>query len=294
MSNFIKNCQTGQITTGLGTCLKELFPIKKPYLLLKNKTIDLSPSGELEEATYNELIQKGYLIDLGVVMSVEDLTIDPQTVDISRIPHKIGNAIYGVKINYKAYTCNLASLSTLENSKYELIWADKNGSLVGLTDDGLTLKGFNIESMFFNRLTILNTEDIGKSSISIYLSEYASKKLESSVDILDSSQIELELLDKQGIIDSTILSFSATEIKVVESCSQTKGIEGLTLTNFRILDNSGSLVVGATMTEIGDGVYSVSGVTGAVTIELYDSSINNNIIDYANEYYKSNKLAKVF
>lgn len=293
-STFIKNCLKGDIKTGLGSCNKQFFGAKKPYLIQRNKTISLT-NGVFTEVTYNQLIQKGELIDLGDIISIEDLTIEAQTVEISRIPHKIGNAIYGFKLNFKGYSCNKHAYKNAENSKWDLIWADKKGNLVCLPVDENTLKGLKIESLYFERLTIFNSEDIAKFSFNIYLSEKSSEDLEENGDILDVSNIEVELLDKQGIIDVNISRVGTTNnIKIVENCSKTASVTGLQTSNFRFLDATGVVISTAAISEVGDGIYTVAGVTGACTIELYDNSVPANVIIYTNEYYSSNKLATVF
>jgi len=292
---FIRKCKFGGKGTGLTACMKELFPIKKPYLLKRGKKLPIDVNGKLTTEVYDEYIQKKWLIDLGIVTNVEDLTIDPSTVEVARIPHKNGNAIYGVRLTYRGYSCSISAYKSLDGGRYDLIWLDKNGALVGYNEDDTSLAGYTIESLYFEKMTIFNTEDVSKFSVALYLSEPASIKMEESIDVLDASNIEHKLLDKQGIVDIQITDLGNNQIKVVESCNGNDGVEGLTVNDFLVVDfATGTAVTGYTVTDNGNGVYTFVGVTGSAVVSIHDNTNNLDVISYTKEYYQSNLVTVVF
>jgi hypothetical protein len=80
----------------------------------------------------------------------------------------------------------------------------------------------------------------------------------------------------------------------MESCNGTTPIEGLTLSNFLFLDSTGQPITTITLTEVGNGVYTITGYTGSATVQLNDSTFNTSIINYGGIYYQSNILPAVF
>ena len=166
---------------------------------------------------------------------------------------------------------------------------DEDGELnLCETSDGF-LKGFDGNLARYEGMVDNDGSKAAKLNFKIQLTKTGSIEYDSSYIALPKGDINW--LGLSGI-DEVQIEKTSSGIFVAFSCDQTSPVEGLVSANFRVLDTNGVVVPGVTVTEVGEGNYTLTGLTAGndYVIYLYDNSVKANVVSVANYYYKSNKL----
>lgn len=286
--NTTRDCGTSVLGTGTRGCRTEKKYINRRMLIEHGYSFDKALS-TFDDATIDALIQKGVLVplpgDLGAEANNTEATYE--TINGQDIP--VAGIVYGWRIRYKSDQCLARAFGTLSNKAWDLLEVDENGELNAVeTTDGF-IKGFDTNLVRYEGLTNNDGSAGSKLTLRIQLTKIGSKEYDSSFVVIPSGEVDWSTL--KGV-DEVALSQVGGKLKAVFACDGSSPVTGLTSANIRAISSAGAVVPGVTITEDGNGLYTVAGLTpaGDYTIYLYDSVLNAKTIAMANYFYKSNEL----
>ena len=283
-----RDCTTTVKGTGTGGCRTKKKYIVRRFLLQKGFKLDKSIDS-LDETKVKELIQKGILVVLPETVGFEPQHKEPTFEEIQKQDMFVSGTVYGWLLKYEADACLSSALASLSSKKWDILEVDEDGELnVCETSDGF-IKGFDGNLAMYQGMQDNDGSTAAKLNFKTQLTKTGSIEYQSSWIALPKGEVGWKGLSG---IDEVQIEKTASGILVTFACDQTSPVEGLGTANFRVLDNTGAVVPGATFTEVGEGKYTVGGITAGndYTIYLYDSTAGANVVAVANYYYKSNKL----
>lgn len=285
-----KDCASSVLGTGTGGCRTVKKYVVRDYLIQKDYKLD-KENDTLDAAKVKTLIKKGILVplpkNLGFTANNKEATYE----EIQKMDIPVSGQVYGRKINYKADKCLQAALRSLSAKEWDYLQVDEDGELnVVETSDGF-IKGFDLNLVNYEGMTDNDGSVSAKSILYLQFSKIGSIEYDSSWNTIDNSQVNWISLN--GVEEIKLSKTTDGKILAVFGCDESTPVEGLVTANFRVLDDTGAVVAGATVTEDGEGKYTLGGVTSGedYTIYFYDSTDNTNVIAVANYFYKSNRLA---
>jgi hypothetical protein len=295
MLNLTVNCNEAIRGTGVNGCQKAVEYVSR-FILIQSGYKFLINNDTFDDATINELIQKGIMlvmprqVNLEVTGGTEPIYEEYQAGAKSFVRY----VPYEFKITYDGFICLGNSLQSRSAKKWDVLWVDDSGHLVGeVTSDGY-FKGFGTTLTIFEGRTFNDGKVASKNMFRIQLSNSGTTAVNSYIDYVTSEEVDFKNLNgiDEVVITNTSGNTTATnlKIKVTYSCDGSTAITGLT-SKFRVLDSTGAVVSGVTFTYVSDGVYSVAGLTaGDYRINLYDTALDSNVVILADSFYKSNTL----
>lgn len=283
-----KDCASSVLGTGTGGCRTIKKYIVRDFLLQKDYKLDKA-NDTLDSAKVKELIKKGILVPLPRTVGFTANNKEATYEEIQKMDNFVSGQVYGWKRNFKADKCLGKALNSLSTKQWDLLQVDEDGNLnVVDTPDGY-IKGFDLNLVNYEGMTDNDGSVSAKLTLYLQLSKVGSIDYDSNWNTIDSSAVSW--LNLNGVEEIQLIK-SGAKIQAVFGCDESTPVDGLTSTNFRVLDSTGTVVSGATFTGEGEGVYSVSGLTAGsdYTIYFYDATDNTSVIAVANYFYKSNRL----
>lgn len=287
-----KNCAETVLGTGTGGCRTIKQYIVRDLLIRKDHKFDKALD-TLDSAEVKKLIKKGILIPLpknvGFTANNKEATYE----EIQKMDLFVSGQVYGWKRNYIADKCLGAALNSLSRKQWDLLQVDENGDLnVVETSDGF-IKGFDLNLVNYEGMTDNDGSVSAKLTLYLQLSKIGSIEYDSTWNTIDSSQVNWLALN--GVEEIKLSKTQDGKLQAVFACDESTPVEGLTTANFRFLDDTGAVAAGITVSEDGEGKYTITGMTPGddYTVYLYDATDNTSVISVASYFYKSNRLAFV-
>lgn len=284
-----RDCATSILGTGTNGCrilkkyIERRFLIQKGYKF--DKLIDT-----LDDDTINSLIQKGQLVPLPLNVAAEPNHQEPTYETVGKMDMFVSGVVYSWTLRFPADACLSRSLDSLGNRNWDLLEVDEDGFLnVAETTDGF-LKGFDINLSRYSGMVDNDGSTSAKTSFRIQLTKLGSKEYDARWTTVASE--EVDWLSLNGVDEILFEQTADGKLQATFACDQTSAIDGLTTANVRAVDSTGAVVAGFTLTSIGEGKYTVGGLTAGqdYTLYTYDTAKTANVIVIGNYYYKSNRL----
>lgn len=283
------NCETSVKGTGMRGCRVKKEYINRRFLIEKGYKFD-AKTDTLNMTKVSELIQKGVLVPLPTNLGAEPKHSEATYETIQKQDIFISDGVYGWVLKYEADKCLAVALESLSNKKWDLLEVDESGNLnMAVTSNGY-LKGFDTHLVKFENMEDNDGSKGAKLSLKIQLTPRGSKEYQSSWTKVYTDEVDWSSLE--GVDEIELIPISKTQFKAVFSCDQSTPVEGLETAHFRVLDNRGQVVNGATFTSDGDGVYTIAGLTTSrdYRISTYDTAKKTTAVVMANYFYKSNVM----
>lgn len=284
-----RDCATSILGTGTNGCRILKKYIERRFLIQKGYKFD-KLNDTLDDATINNLIQKGLLIPLPTNVAAEPNHQEPTYETVGKLDMFVSGVVYSWILRYPADACLTRALDSLGGRNWDLIEVDEDGYLnLAETSDGF-LKGFDVNLSRYVGMVDNDGSTSAKSSFRIQLTKLGSKEYDSRWTTVASD--EVDWLSLNGVDEILFSQTADGKLQAAFACDQTSAIDGLTTANVRAVDSTGAVVAGFTLTAIGEGKYTVGGLTAGqdYTIYTYDSAKQANVVVIGNYFYKSNRL----
>jgi hypothetical protein len=249
-----------------------------------------------DAAAISELIQNGQLVALNDLLNAAGVAAanNYQTL-ANKIELYISQGLYKFNIMFEANSCLVKALHQLKQKKWEMLLGDSSGKL-WFDGFGGTFKGFECNIVVPENETI---NDGGSTIAMVTLTVQLTRK---GTERYNRYKSFLQGQDWDAIrgIENTVLTVDSLDISdgvgitVLGGCDGNEPILGLGTANFVLVDaTDGSVIAGTTITEVGNGQYTMAGATeGARIIKLGDAANNvdvASVLDAA--WYTSNQAA---
>jgi len=296
----VLNCTTSISGTYFDGCEVTKKNFTKPFLISPNAVIDLT-SGTFDKAAIALLIKKGQLIPLNNMLAAKDAAAK---TNVETLPNKVklfvSDGLYDFSFEFIANVCLIKSLRNLTKRKWGLCLLDSEGKFF-FDKRGGAINGFEIAFLAVENETINDGgSKTAKFMLECQLSPDGTKGFNERADFVLADDTN-GLLSTNGIEDTVIAPVTSTAanfvVSVVAGCDKSTPKIGLTTANFRVLKASDGSIAVATVAEVGNGQYKLSGagiVAGAVTVQLYDTVNNLAVADIlTTRFFQSNILPVV-
>lgn len=286
---------TGQLGCQLG------FGYMQHAIALKKGTI-IPASTDLTLAYINGLIQQGVAIPLTNGYSSEP-TIADDTLETSPlgIETLTLQGLHKYSLTFKKgeyFNKQISKLESYEN--FDFILGDVNGNWLFAKNSAGDYKGFSAGQVTVKDIPATSSE-ARKKTISFQLTNRA--EMDTNYEIV-LSELAFPISEVNGV-NGVNLSFydangavvpSSTDttlkVKAVFAADNNTGIEGLTVSDF-VYSVDGSTET-PTLVEDGNGYYTFTVAAlvsnGGLSLQLYDSSENKNVVVLSDILYRSNDL----
>ena len=292
----IENCQESILGTYFDGCAIEPKEIKKIFLL--SPLAVLSATDALDATTISTLIKKKYLIPINEILQVAEAGAKN---NVQTLPNKVklfvSQGLYEFMPDIIVNICYVKALHRLKKKKWEILLVDADGRLY-FDRKGTAFKGFATNLfMVENEAVSDGGSKTATVTLDIQLSQSGTRGYNERRSFKLDPTNEDYFNDITGIEDvvlsSVTLGHTAFKVKVLAGCDKSTPILGLDTENFKVVKSSDGTTVSATVTEVGDGIYSIDGASaGDVTVQLYDSVLNLPVADILEtRHYQSNVLA---
>lgn len=299
MTNIdVLNCGSGTAGTWFDGCKTTAKDFTKAFLKSPSAEIDLK-SGIFDNAAIALLIKKGHLVPLNDALMISEAGAKNNYQTLANKKKLfISQGLYEFMIEFEANPCAVKALHKLTKKKWELLLLDSEGKFFFDNKAG-KLNGFEIQEFSLDNESVNDGgSKIAMFTASIQLTPDGTKGYNERRSFILSDDT-LDFYSINGVQDVKIkadtLTIAALKVTVLGGCDNSTPILGLTTPNFRALNATTGALTPVTVTEIGNGQYTITGATsGPRTIQLYDIVNNSIVADILSEqFYQSNMLAVV-
>ena len=283
------SCAVAILGSGTRGCRTLKGYVNRRFLLEKGYKFDKNLD-TLDDETVSELIQRGVLIPLPQDLGSEAVNVDPVYETITGMDIPVSRPIYGWRIRFAGDKCLGAALASYSNKAWDLLEVDENGHLNAVeTADGF-IKGFSTNLVQYEGMTGNDGSVGSKHTLRIQLTKQGSIEYDTKWATIASDEVDWSAL--QGVDEILLEKTTDGKLKATFACDNSTPVNGLTTSNLRALDSTGAVVAGFAIVAAGDGLYTVSGLTGPgdFIIHTYDSTLQTRTIVLGNYFYKSNDL----
>ncbi len=299
--NLINCGQAGVLGTGTKGCLAFFKNVTAIWLTPVSFKFD--GSRDLDSTYINELITEGNLIVINRISSFTPNTPDDTMDELEDGTKDVANlGKYEFEAEFKKGMYFHAALHSYNSfGNYRTLFIDRDGNLMGTEDSDGSLKGFTTGYIQAKALSWASNSLSQREGLGFQLTERAD--IDERYLLVDSKNLTVSL--------NTIEGVNEVKLTYVSVPSDT----GTDITIKAVLKQDGSVVTGV---QFADWLHQINGVTAAVTagddsvlagtyvltvpalaagetstIDLFDSSGNNEVITLAGDLYKSEIVSAV-
>lgn len=294
----IINCKSGSVTTFFDGCPVRVEEFKKALIFHPSVKLDLVTS-TLDNVTIGLLIKKKllYVLETCQEISQADIKSNVKTYK-NKTKSKISDGLYEFMLNFIGNDCLEKNLRLLEFRKWKIAFVDAEGKLY-FDSKNDKIQGFDMPFLDVNNVKI---GDGGSEEthfiVDIQLSVDGTLGFNTRKKFITADTYDF--MELNGVQDCKITSNTLASnliVQVLAGCDGSSPIDGLTVSNFKmVLASTGATII-PNITPQGNGYYKFSGaavVAGAFTIQLYDVTNNLPVTDILNtQFFQSNTLAVV-
>lgn len=304
MANIINLVECGlknSLGTGLKGCQLFFSNVTAFWLLPKGTTLDADSATGVGSSTYIATQKaEGKIIVLPKIVNFVDNSADDTEDTIENGIMEVTNeGLYAFSAQFKNglyYDTAMSSLSSY--GRWDLIMVDRNGNLLGTTEDGTTLKGFDLGMVQKDRFTFATNSTSQREGIRLQMlerSEFDDMKV-----FIQSEQLDYNANRVEGV-NEIVLSFeeapsdsdTTLTIKAVRK-QDGAPFTGIDYEDFLVIKNGTTANPTAGDDSVTTGTFVLT-VTALATnddlsVQLYDNSNNRNVITVDTDQYKSNEL----
>lgn len=282
------NCTTGIKNTGVMGCPVEmgevafLILVKKGWSILENSTFD--------QAYFDEQVQNKNFIILPNPVNWES---ESEDAVYESFDNGLKMFVRAGKIEYVATfnkgNCFHKALFGLSGRPWDLLLVDVDDKVWG-AETATGFKGFDLNLVQAESKTLATGTEGAKSPFRLQFSAKGTNEWNKTINFLVPDSFSFE--NANGVIDVTLLpgtpSAGSVVVKAVIGCDGTTVLSQFTTAaDWLLLDNTGTPVSSPTVT-YANGEYTIgTGLSGAHTIQLYDSTAQTNVIVNGGLYFQS-------
>lgn len=299
IQNLVK-CGAGAVLgTGLKGCRASLEKVSAIWLTPAGFKFDGTRT--LDEAYVQELQQAGDLIVLRGIRAFTDNSADNTTEELEDGTLQVARlGLYQFQANFingLAFNAALSSLSGFGN--YDTTFIDRDGNIFGTKANDGSLKGFTTGMIQNDGLTWATDTTAQRESISWQLLERSEVDLD--YVFIQRKQLgfnpkSIEGINQINLKFSTVPAAGTSIVVKAKTKQDGKPFTGLLSADF-LVTTSGASAEPTGAAESPDGTYTltVTSVTANddVSVQLYDSTLNSNVIIKDVDLYKSNVVSAV-
>lgn len=293
----VVNCNTGSLTVFTDGCAVRPEEFVKSHFVHPSLKLDLTTT-TLDNASVSLLIKKGLLIPLEVALQIDQVdskaNIETQK---NKIKTKISDGLLEFTMKFKGNDCLEKALRNLQSRNFGIAFTDAEGKTYFDSKNNL-LQGFELSMIDVDTVKISDSSSNTTTfMVTVQFTRQGTAGFnERRVFIAEETFDFYKLNGVEAVKLSNVTTTAANyTVKVVAGCDGSTPKLGLATANFRLQDASGLTVV-ATVSEIGGGVYKLTGagvVAGAKTLQLYDTVNNVPVADILNTQFMQSNVATV-
>lgn len=299
IANKVNSCSGGDVSTGKLGCNIEF---STPEHLIGLKSGLIIPSDTIFNQAYvNGLVQEGSAIPLTGADVFEDMSGEDSMFTASSGVEKLSlKGLPKYKLTFyegHQFYKELSKLTGFKNLDFLIGDSEGNWKLVRIASGDY--KGFSA-GMVLAEMTKAKVKGGDPESKSLIVQFLSRREWDEDYDILLRDNLDNDPADFQGVNAST-LAFDVVPtaldttlvVSAVLDADNSTVIEGLDVADFLVTVNSANVV--PSLVAESNGIYTITiaalASSDVVTVQLYDSSVNKNIIIQTSGYtFRSNIL----
>ena len=290
----VVNCNNGNITTFTDGCAVKPEEFVKAIIFHPSVKLDLTTT-TLDDATIGLLTKKKLIYPFEVCLNIEPLDAKSNIeVQKNKNETKINDGLVKFNLKFKGNDCLEKAIRKMEGRNWGIGFVDALGRFWMDYSDN-KLKGFEVQMLDVDGVKISDSSSattsfmVGLQFSRIGTEGWNKRRVLIAPDVYDFYPRNGVEAVKLTNVTTTAANFT---VKVVSGCDNSTPKEGLATANFRLVDTVTSLPVTATVSDLGGGLYKLSGaavVAGTYTFQLYDSLNNLPVADILNtQFFQSN------
>lgn len=286
------DCSTNQLNTGLYGCAVAMKQILFPILAKKGWSI--SKLDEFDQEYFDEQVQKGIFTILPQPVTFDDESEETvyETFD-NGMKMFVRDGLAEYLPTFVGNLCLQKALQSLSGTRKDLLLVDIAGNVYGAETE-TAFKGFDLNLVQAERQTLPSGAETGKIPFRIQFSALGTNEWTKFANFISGA--DFNITSKMGVVDVLLETVSADtgeiKLKALVACDQTTPLEFFDeVSMWSVIQESDGTPATISAVTFANGVYTIThDGTGAISVKLYDSNLNTNVVEAEGMYFQSNEL----
>lgn len=286
------DCSTNQLNTGLYGCAVAMKQILFPILVKKGWSI--SKLDEFDQEYFDEQVQKGEFTILPQPVTFDDESEETvyETFD-NGMKMFVRDGLAEYLPTFVGNLCLQKALQSLSGTRKDLLLVDIAGNVYG-AETATAFKGFDLNLVQAERQTLPSGAETGKIPFRIQFSALGTQEWTKLANFISGA--DFNITSKMGVVDVLLETVSGNagerKLKALVACDQTTPLEFFDdVSMWSVIQEPDGTPATISAVTFANGVYTIThDGTGAISVKLYDSNLNTNVIEAEGMYFQSNEL----